>query len=62
MDCPIKMQQRKLFQKENKIAKKIKDTHILCLIPEKLNLINLRELISNELKITIRPHNQNLAE
>ena len=53
---------RKLFDKNNDKPKKIKDTHILCLVPEKLSLIKLRELILNELKITLRPHNPNLAE
>ena len=39
MECPIKRKMRKLFEKSNDKPKKIKDTHILCLLPDNLNLL-----------------------
>ena len=56
---------RKLLKnpnKEDSPPKKVKDTHILVLVPDKLTLNSLKELIYNELKISIRAHNPILAE
>ena len=44
-ECPIKKKMRKLLEKEEKPPKKIKDTHLLVLVPEKLTLTSLKDLI-----------------
>ena len=45
MECPITAKSRIIMEKKGKKPKKIKDTHILVLVPEKLSLNSLEKLI-----------------
>ena len=44
MECPINKKLREINKKDSKKSpKKIKDTHILCILPDKLTLNSLIE-------------------